>query len=170
MAIVYLSWIHYSHLNILFIYLFGSHLAAITKAFNCNQRRVLAALRSAGCIPGVKRVNYLKFLCLLALDSRGGRSRMPAAATSQIKHITNATPSIWALLLRLKRLEMCQQSDKFRTNYAASTTKRWRPWWQLCGMRFVSRSRTMSSVCGRAWAVPGHNKRRRNYYCIKWNY
>lgn len=26
-----------------------------------------------------------------------------------------------ALLFRLKRLEMCQQSDKFRTNYAAAT-------------------------------------------------
>jgi len=62
---------------------------------------------------------------------------MPAAATSQIKHITNASttpaPTIaltlplpkrnlrLALLFRLKRLEMCQQSDKFRTNYAATT-------------------------------------------------
>lgn len=69
---------------------------------------------------------------------------MPAAATSQIKHITNASASRlplsgsrlrlhWvvlhlfsrlhelALLFRLKRLEMCQQSDKFRTNYAAAT-------------------------------------------------
>jgi len=64
---------------------------------------------------------------------------MPAAATSQIKHITNAstTPDstvaptpfhslprrhlCLALLFRLKRLEMCQQSDKFRTNYAATT-------------------------------------------------
>lgn len=69
---------------------------------------------------------------------------MPAAATSQIKHITNASASRlplsasryrhhWVvlhlfsrlheltLLFRLKRLEMCQQSDKFRTNYAAAT-------------------------------------------------
>lgn len=70
---------------------------------------------------------------------------MPAAATSQIKHITNAAPSLVskslfpnpppiptrplvllhlfsssALLFRLKRLEMCQQSDKFRTNYATA--------------------------------------------------
>lgn len=114
---------------------------------------------------------------------------MPAAATSQIKHITNASPSlacscssftrspttrpapsvlVSALLFRLKRLEMCQQSDKFRTNYAAATNDD------------DDDNKGDGNGNGDPGPGPGPrsrphprpvlNKRRRNYYCIKWNY
>lgn len=143
-TIVVISCGHYSHHALcVFIYLSDSHLAAITNASNCNQQPLGAFNASAApchrwVSPWVNARQLLRSFCVYYpwIDAcscyKSNKtyykclSQSPPLPSSSRSPPLSPSPSVRSclelpLLFRLKRLEMCQQSDKFRTNYAAAT-------------------------------------------------